>query len=128
MSKWDSVLGPLSINAEWSDIRGKDIDDYIRNECTSYQANITLKFIRPPKIDTPYIKSLIALQLLGVGTWEEICGMAGDEMTSKSWGQDRLRSILGAKFIKVSHKGKHGKRYFELTERGEKVIDYVATH
>lgn len=112
---------------EWSKIRGTEIDDYLENCCNSYQRGLILKFTKPPKIDTPYIKSLIALQMLGVGTWEEIRGMAGDPL-NPSWGNDRLNSILGAGFIKISHKGKYGKRYFELTERGEKVIEYAVNH
>ena len=117
----------LKKNPEWAAIRGHEIDDYLLNGCPRNQFSSTLKFLNPPTVETPWIKNLISLQMLGsVGTWDEIKGMSGDPIGP--WGQDRLRSILHCGFIEIVKKGKYGKRIFGLTEKGEKAIEYAVSH
>ena len=117
----------LKKNPEWAAIRGHEIDDYLVNGCGKSQRDMTLKFLRPPNMETPWIKNLISLQIIGgYATWDEIKGMSGDPIGP--WGGDRLRSILHAGFIEIVKKEGRGKRIFGLTKKGEKAIEYVVSH
>lgn len=115
------------MNPEWAAIRGTDIDDYLKT-VNGQVWSTTIKFKRSPTLDTPYIKSLLALQLLGLGTWQDICGMAKEGTGHPCWGADRKRSLLGGKFIEVVKVQGSRKKYFQLTERGEKTIDWAISH
>lgn len=115
---------------QWFKVRGTEIDEWAK----AHRGEEGIReFKRVPTQHTNYIKWLLSLQMIGIGTIKEIWEYAanflnfGDEYLNPPTTLGYvIKSLCGAGWVKIAEdKFPMYNRQYEITEAGEKVISFA---
>ena len=114
---------------EWFAVRGSKLKEFLKSDLEKLR--FRKKFFYPPKMEDVYVKWLLAFQMLGCATWQDMADFSGERRDGMCAESDFRNTMLGAGWIEVVGEQEHrykNRPIYQITEAGAEVVQYAVSH